>query len=440
MKHAVADTRIPYAAPPVSTNSRAGRRLKVMFIPLSYVLAHTVRPIEIAKALRARGHDVFFVGVDAATPRSKMSLVREAGIRHIVAPEPNHPYVWERFIKHGWLKTSIDLTFVARWAPLHEIIEAHLEIIKQEKPDIVIGDSSVTASTSAYISGIPAACVQGAYFLDYLNSNIYYRMHMRSWDRMNLEPMRRKAYRRHGVKPVNAMRLLCSIPLLSPDLTSLYDPSPRCPHYHTVGPILFDHPAPTPEWMSELDDGTPSVYVSMGSTGIFDVFLRRTYDALGKMPYRFVVTTGGQVDGETMRLAPANFRFADFANGSEILRHCSAMIYHGGNGTMYQGLAADVPMVAVPAHREQELVVRHAVRHGFCLSAPKPRNINGEVLAHTLRRVIEEPSFREAAKRFGAEVRASNGSETSADIIEQVAWLGLPAKAYLESSRVRTIF
>lgn len=416
---------------------RPGRKLRVMFIPLSYVLAHTVRPIQIATALRARGHDVFFVGVDASTPRSKMNLVRQAGFRHIVAPEPNHPYVWERFIRHGWLTTSIDLTFVSRWAPLHEIIESHVEIIQREKPDIIVGDSSVSASTSAYITGLPAACVQGAYFLDHLNSNLYYRTHLQSWDRMNLEPMRRKVYRRHGVKPVNAMQLLCSIPILSPDLPSLYDPSPRCPHYHTVGPILFDHPAAAPDWMKELDDGTPNVYVSMGSTGIFDVFLKRTYDALGRLPYRFVVTTGGQVSDETMKQAPANFRFAEFAHGGDILRHCAAMVFHGGNGTMYQGLAEDVPMVAAPAHLEQKLVVRHAVRHGFCLATPKPRKLDGNTLARALTRVVEEPSFRDAARLFGAQVRETNGAERSAEIIEQVAWLGAPAGEYLRSARAR---
>ncbi|MBX7255072.1 MAG: hypothetical protein K1Y02_01830 [Candidatus Hydrogenedentes bacterium] len=435
MKSALAARSSAVDSDTTSARANPGRRLKVMFIPLSYVLAHTVRPIEIAKVLRARGHEVFFVGVDASTPRSKMSLVRQADFRHVVAPEPNHPYVWDRFIKHGWFKTSIDLTFVSRWAPLHEIIESHVEIIRREKPDIVVGDSSVSASTSAYITGIPVACVQGAYFLDHINSNPYYRMHLRSWDRWNLEPMRRRVYKRHGVKPVNAMRLLCSIPILSPDLPTLYDPSPRCPHYHTVGPILFDHPAPPPEWMDELDDGTPNIYVSMGSTGIFDTFLNRTYEALGKLPYRFLVTTGGQVSKDTMQQAPANFRFAEFAHGGDILRHCAAMVYHGGNGTMYQGLAAGVPMVAVPAHLEQELVVRHAVRHGFCLAAPKPRKISGYALAQALKRVVEEPSFRECAQRFGQQVRETNGAERSADAIEQVAWLGASAEAYFKSAR-----
>ncbi len=413
-----------------SPNSRATGRLKVLFIPLGYVLAHVSRPIQVAAALRARGHDVVFVGDDPDNPRSKLGLVRQAGFRLERAPEPNHPYAWDHFIKYGWLAMAWDLSRLQKWAPLDKIIDAHVQLIEREKPDIIVGDGSASASTAAYITKRPVACIQGAYFLDYLNSNIVFRQYLDGYDRFSLEPLRRRVYRKYGCKPVRAMRLLCSIPLISPDLPSLYDPSPRCPHYYTVGPILFDHPAPIPPWMNELADGTPNVYVSMGSTGIFDAFLRRTFDALGRLPYRFLVTTGGQVHESTMRAAPANFRFAQFAPGSAILKYSRAMIYHGGNGTMYQALAEGVPMITLPAHREQVLTARHAARHGFSITL-NARKAQGNALAAALREVVEDPSYRAAAQRFVPQIQEWNGAERAADVIEQVAKAGKPAGDYL---------
>jgi UDP:flavonoid glycosyltransferase YjiC (YdhE family) len=333
-------------------------------------------------------------------------------------------------LNYGWIAPAWDLSFLRSWAPLDTIIDAHVQLIERENPDIVVGDGSVSASTAAYITKRPVACVQGAYFLDYLNSNVVFRLYLGGYDRCTLEPFRRRVYRKYGCKPVRAMRLLCSIPLISPDLPSLYDPSPRCSRYHTVGPILFDYPAPAPAWMDELEDGTPNVYISMGSTGIFDAFLLRTYDALGKLPYRFLVTTGGQVRESTMKAAPKNFRFADYAPGSAILKRSQAIVFHGGNGTMYQALAEGVPMVSVPAHREQELTVRHAVRNGFSV-ALKSRNIRGEALAAALREVMHNPKYRAAAERFVPQIRACNGAERAAEVIERVALDGVPSGGYL---------
>ncbi|HRI88792.1 MAG TPA: hypothetical protein PK869_11015, partial [Candidatus Hydrogenedentes bacterium] len=223
-------------------------RLKIMFAPLGWVLAHTSRCVEIGKALRERGHEVIFVGDDPTHPRSKLSLVQEAGFRLVYSREPYQPYGWDRFEKYGFVISGWDLLNLGPWVPLQEIIEGQVRAIQQEKPHIIVGDASVSASTSAHIAGIPAAGILNGYASHFLTPNYIFHPALQVYDRLHLARFRKRAYRTFGKKPVNSLRLLRSIPLLSPDLPGLYENPAYFPTYNTVGPIFSEHPSPLPEW------------------------------------------------------------------------------------------------------------------------------------------------------------------------------------------------
>lgn len=390
------------------------------------MLAHTSRCIEIAKELRARGHEVIFAGEDADHPRSKLRLVREHGFRLVHVREPYQPYGWDRFEKYGFIVSGWDLLRLRNWVPLEEIIESHVGVVRRERPDIIVGDASICASTAAYIEGIPAAGIMNGYASYFLTPQYPFHAALQLYDRLHLARIRRRAFRRFGKRPVNALRLLRSIPLISPDLEGLYENPRYFPHFHTVGPIYAEHPAPIPKWFDELADGRTNVYITMGSTGFLDGFLRRTYETLAKLPYRFVVTTAGQVGPETCARAPKNFRLCEYAPGSQLLKRCSALIFHGGNGTMYQALEAGVPMIALPSHLEQDVITRIGVNNGFCIRM-RARAFRADELVRNLRAIVDDPKYREAAERFTLPVRSANGAARAADLLEQWARDGKPA-------------
>ncbi|MCC6697286.1 MAG: hypothetical protein IT365_16780 [Candidatus Hydrogenedentes bacterium] len=404
----------------------SSRPLKIVFFPLGYVLAHISRCVEIGKELRARGHEVVYAGDDPAHPRSRMKLAAEAGFRVERVREPFHPYGWDRFVRHGWTASAVDLIRLNTWVPLQGIIEDQVELMREERPDLAVGDASISVSTAAYIAQTPAACIMNAYASHFLSPQSLFHLIIPMYDRFLLAPKRKRAYERFGVKPLDALSLLRSIPLISPDLPELYDPPSYFPHYHTVGPIWAEHPGPLPDWFGELEDGTPNVYVTMGSTGLLETFLRRTFRVLGKAPYRFIVTTGGQASEETVRSAPDNFRITRYAPGTEILKRSKALIFHGGNGTMYQALLAGVPMISLPSHLEQDVITRIAVSKGFCIRM-KARRVSSQRLLENLQRIIEEPQYREAARRYSEPIRAANGVARAADVLEQWAREGKPA-------------
>jgi UDP:flavonoid glycosyltransferase YjiC (YdhE family) len=388
--------------------------------PLGFLLAHVGRLVEIGKVLRARGHEVVFAGDWPRHERSRLGTAHEEGFKVIPMIEPDHPYAWDRFIRYGWMLTAIDLIRLPRWAHVGEMLEDQVRVIEEEKPDMLVCDATTTTSAASHITGVPAAGVLNAYGVRLISpGNILYPI-MRVWDRLYLERFRRPVYKKFGVAPRSAMAMLKEMPMLSPDMEGMYDDPKGWPNYHTVGPIVSEPPCELPPWYGQLDDGKTNIYITMGSTGCLDTFLLQCYETLGKTPYRFVVTTAGQVTPETEAAAPSNFLFSTYAPGSQILEKCSAMIYHGGNGSMYQALAAGVPMIAVPSHLEQEICADLAIRHGFGLTV-SVRKARGPRVAAMLEEILTNSRYATAAQGFADTVREACGASASADLLEKWA-------------------
>jgi hypothetical protein len=80
--------------------------------------------------------------------------------------------------------------------------------------------------------------------------------------------------------------------------------------------------------------------------------LQRAADALGQLPVRGLVTTGPAVDPAVIS-APDNVTVTRWVRHADVLPHCSAVITHGGHGTVMKALIAGVPLIVVPLGRDQ---------------------------------------------------------------------------------------
>jgi len=418
--------------PPPPVLPETERPLKIVIFPLGWVLAHVGRTVEIAKELRARGHEVVFAGEDPSHPRSRLSHILKAGFPVVRVKEPKWHQAWDRFHNYGALAGIFDFFTSQRWAPLDVILDDIIRVCKEQEPDLIIGDSSMGVSTAGHILGIPAAGVLNAYNTHFFRPGSFYKLLIQTWDSLYLSRIRGRIYRKYNVRQVNAIELLKTITLLSPDLPEFHNPQGGVfPNWHPVGPILSEPPAPLPEWYDELSDGTRNVYITMGSTGLLDPLLRRVYSTFAKLPHRFIVTTGGQVSEETIAAAPENFRFATYAPGSKLLQHCDAMIFHGGNGSMYQALSQGVPMIALPSHLEQQVCVSIMKKEGFGLERCA-RRCNPADLKEALELVLEDPSYRERARAYRPKVRDARAAEKAAMLLIEKAREGTPPGAALE--------
>jgi UDP:flavonoid glycosyltransferase YjiC (YdhE family) len=175
--------------------------------------------------------------------------------------------------------------------------------------------------------------------------------------------------------------------------------SPHIPsNVHYVGPYLED-----PEWAAAEDwhprsGGGPLVLVATSS--IFQhqtSLLRRVATALGQLPVRAVLTTGRAVDPADIP-APANVRVLRAAPHRLILREASVVITHAGHGSVLKALAAGVPLVCMPMGRDQKDNTVRVLRLGAGVrvgKSAKPARI-----AEAVRRVLDDPAYSAAARRF----------------------------------------
>jgi len=404
--------------------AKQDRPLKFMFAPMSYMLSHVCRCVEIGKVLRDQGHEVVFAVENPERPGWRSHVAVNNGFRCHFTMEQDYGYIFDTFEKGGFLAVGLALLRLGSWSPLDKIFEGYIEAIEAEKPDIIVGDASIAASNAAYVKGIPAAGIQNSYAGQFLSWPSITGPAIYLWDKIHLERFRRPVYRKYHVKPINSVSLLKAIPMISPDLEGLYD-YPDDWNWKMVGPILSEPPTELPDWFDELDDGKTNIYFSLGTTGMLDPLLRRVYDDLSKLPYRFVVTTGGQASDETVAMAPENFRITDYAPGRAILKRCAAIIFHGGNSTMYQALEAGVPTIALWNQLEQKLTGAMLEKRGMGL-CNQARKTTAAWLVNALNEVMENPKYREASRRYSEDVAKAQGAVTAAKILEEIARKGEP--------------
>ena len=129
-----------------------------------------------------------------------------------------------------------------------------------------------------------------------------------------------------------------------------------------VGPQLDDDPgAPADRWAGS--PAQPLVLIGLSSTVMRqEALLQRAADALGQAQMRGLVTTGPAVDPAVIS-APRQCHGHRWTRYADVLPHCSAVITHGGHGTVMKALIADVPLILAPLGRYQP---DNAARGGTC--------------------------------------------------------------------------
>jgi UDP:flavonoid glycosyltransferase YjiC (YdhE family) len=199
-----------------------------------------------------------------------------------------------------------------------------------------------------------------------------------------------------------------------------------------VGPVLDDPVWSQSAWAPPAGRD-PLVLVAMSSTFQDQrASLQRVIAALSTLPVRGVVTTGPAIDAAALDAAP-NVTVLARAPHCEVLRHASAVVTHGGHGTVVKALAAGAPMVLMPHGRDQPDTAARVTARGAGVTVK--RTATPRTIAAAVRLVLEQPSFRMAAERLGDAVRRDAAGAALVGELENVAEEGLHA-AQGDSRRV----
>lgn len=225
----------------------------------------------------------------------------------------------------------------------------------------------------------------------------------------------------YGLKPIDDFwdqaRRANKVLVLTP---SGFDfPAELPPSVRYVGAVLDDPAWAVDQPWTPPPGEDPLVLVAMSSTFQDQVdCLQRVIGGLAPLPVRGIVTTGQAVDPALLRPS-GNITVVAAAPHSEVLKHARVVVTHGGHGTVVRALAAGVPMVVMPQGRDQaDNAARVSARNAGVIvkndAAP-------EELAAAVRRVFDDPSYREAAERLGGIIRNDAASGALVAELESLA-------------------
>lgn len=241
------------------------------------------------------------------------------------------------------------------------------------------------------------------------------------FERVMLPPLNEQR-RGLGLRPVRNVADLYSRAPLTLYLTSTAFDYPReawPDSFCLTGPILWDPPADSPEWLDSMR--RPLVLVTTSSEFQDDGALVET--ALAGLADQDCSVVATMPAGSLPRDVPANARVEGFVPHTPLLKIADVAVTHGGMGATQKALCAGVPVVVVPWGRDQAEVGRRAEVAGVGVMLPK-----GKLSPRTLRDAVAAArTLAPAAAAFAEAMQREGGAALAAERFEQLVALGTHA-------------
>ena len=359
-----------------------------------YCLAHTIRPLVVGRALRARGYPVEFAGVGPHTAR-----IADEGFP-VYAVETMPQSRMDEYVSrsdYGY--------YNAEW--IDRCVQAERALIRRLRPELVLADMRPTLPLTASLEGVDIALIEAAY-----NQPDYpFPIRLPTAISLGTEPF--DEYARNNVatfKPYHTLYLVADVPQFHP-------PGEQTPSYYCyVGPLI-ESPRPRP--IAELDDWDhqlPLVYFNCGSTGAYPGFLDEVLRRMANKPYRVLVTTAGRWSGQ---VAAPNIRVVDFVPAAWVLARAALFVGLGGIGSIYHALRQGVPVVGAPEHLDQEYHLNRVSDLGLGCKLNWDAFLQVTPLLAAIDDLLaRRGEFVPRCQAFAAHIGEWDGGEAAADVID----------------------
>ncbi len=237
-----------------------------------------------------------------------------------------------------------------------------------------------------------------------------------------------------GLAPMNAARRELG---LSP-LADVFEQIQRLPRTLVLAPREFDFvpthlpasvqyvgaqlddPAGLLPWSSPWpeDDKAPLVVASLGSTyQRQEKTFGSIVEAFSQLPVRGLATYGSI---EPPRATPpAHVCVAASAPHATVLPQASVVVCHGGLNTVLKALSHGVPLLVMPFGRDQKDNAARVVAAGAGLTLRS--SASPTAISRAVRRLLDEPSFREQARRLAATINRDTQDDRAVEELETLA-------------------
>ena len=374
---------------------------------------HTNPTLNVVRELTARGHRVVYYSYDDFREK-----IEAAGAEFVSC---NGSDAQLHLTREEGAKIGSDLALSTRvlvdtTLSLDAMVCRQMELLK---PDCIVADSmAVWGKAVAKKLNIPFVCSTTTFAFNKESSKIMRHSlkemlgMVTSMGKVNAQIRR---LQEHGYPVNNVLELIGSdetVPTVVYTSTLFQPCAETFPsHFAFVGPSV--RPA-----QSEVEKtGRKLVYISMGTVNNAMLPLYRScIEAVKDTDWQVILSVGDQVDINNLQKMSENVYVYPTVDQIAVLKKADAFLTHCGMNSASEGLYLGVPLVMLPQTSEQGAVATRAEQLGAGL---RLRKITPAAIRGALETVMNDPSYRENAKKIGASFRASGGAKAAADCIEE---------------------
>jgi MGT family glycosyltransferase len=389
--------------------------------------------VPIARALADRGHEVAVFNPAPAPGK----LIAEAGL--ISLPMPARPMPPPAFdltqVSEAW---DVEHFFGGVYTSeeyVRDSLQVYLDLVRDYAPNAIVDSFDPLACLAARILKVPLATV--------LQGNFHPASRGFKWWEKE-RPSRlssgtahvNKVIAEYGLTPLKRC-----IDIMAGDLSLIVgtpetDPVDDRANVTYIGPIVFQRGnAALPAWISEINRERPLIWVYSGNPRYAPVatpidsivVIRAAIEGLADAPVEVLLTTGYQELPQELGKLPKNFRHAAYVSGPLMAERCDLIVFHGGHSSVMTALKAGTPSVIIPTITERESNARRIASLGAgevvmpVNGAGGEKRIDVAEFCAKVKCVLNEPSYRQSAKRVSDSMRHFGGAQDAAERIEKLA-------------------
>ncbi|MDR2522010.1 MAG: glycosyltransferase [Spirochaetaceae bacterium] len=387
--------------------------------------------LEVARALKLRGHDVFF-----SLPREFEALAKNFNI----------PYQTQAFDDiTGMLDTAPGTRELLAW--MRRVIVAqfdeYIPIVKEH--DLFIAANTEFAAPSiAECCGKPLIRTAFAPLLPSLTIPPPVIPFPR---RSPLMPPRLLwAGLNIGVnlltkKIINGKRQECGLAPIADqgqhapayaDNFLLYSPTLGCvdqawPYRWHIGGYMFGDDIPYDMFEHKrfmefvYKDQKPLVFFTMGSCKSTrrDFLCDTLFAICERRGWKLAVGADWWKGNEAAKNSGDVFMLNSFVPHARVFPHCTAIIHHGGSGTTHSAARSGRPQLAMPLLLDQHYWGERVRSLGLGPAPVRVKTVSAAALERTIRALMENKTYETNARALAEKVRRETGLKTFIDYIEK---------------------
>jgi MGT family glycosyltransferase len=225
-----------------------------------------------------------------------------------------------------------------------------------------------------------------------------------------------------GRHPGEGLSKLAQITQLPRALEFDVDPPP--PHLYYTGPFVDASQRPSIDFPWDRLDGRPLIYASLGTLqNQSREKFRIIAEACAGLGVQLVLSLGGGLSREELGPLSGDPVVVNYAPQLELVKRATIVITHAGLNTVLESLAEGKPMVCVPLGNDQPGVAARVKAHGAGIVVSSSR-VNAKRMRSAVRTLLENDSYRRAAREIQAAMARIDGLEEAANIVEKALKIG----------------